>query len=42
MFSRHEAYLKALMSTGFKVPKKKILLSIGSYKHKKEMLPYVK
>lgn len=28
----HEAYLKALMSTGFRMPKKNILLSIGSYK----------
>ncbi|KAF7558388.1 hypothetical protein G7046_g5775 [Stylonectria norvegica] len=36
-----EAYLKALMSTGFKIPKKNILLSIGSYKDKKEMLPSV-
>ncbi|KAK1782460.1 hypothetical protein QBC45DRAFT_402283 [Copromyces sp. CBS 386.78] len=38
---KYEAYLKALMSTGFKVPKKNILLSIGSYKDKKEMLPSV-
>ncbi|KAF4467886.1 hypothetical protein FALBO_5232 [Fusarium albosuccineum] len=36
-----EAYLKALMSTGFKIPKKNILLSIGSYKDKREMLPSV-
>jgi carbamoyl-phosphate synthase / aspartate carbamoyltransferase len=38
---KYEAYLKALMSTGFKIPKANILLSIGSYKDKKEMLPSV-
>ncbi|TFB03175.1 Protein pyrABCN [Trichoderma ghanense] len=38
---KNEAYLKALLSTGFKIPKKNILLSIGSYKDKKEMLPAV-
>ncbi|CAI4210875.1 unnamed protein product [Parascedosporium putredinis] len=38
---KYEAYLKALMSTGFKIPKENILLSIGSYKDKKEMLPSV-
>lgn len=30
--SRCEAYLKAMLSTGFKIPKKNILLTIGSYK----------
>ena len=30
--TRAEAYIKALMSTGFTIPKKNILLSIGSYK----------
>ena len=30
--NRYEAYLKAMLSTGFKIPKKNILLSIGSYK----------
>ena len=41
---RHEAYLKALMSTGFKLPKREglILLSIGSYKHKLELEPSVR
>ncbi|KAK4134338.1 carbamoyl-phosphate synth [Trichocladium antarcticum] len=39
---KYEAYLKALLSTGFKIPKKNILLSIGSYKDKEEMLPSVK
>ena len=38
---KNEAYLKALISTGFKIPKSNILLSIGSYKDKKEMLPAV-
>ncbi|TDZ40560.1 Protein pyrABCN [Colletotrichum spinosum] len=38
---KYEAYLKALMSTGFKIPKANILLSMGSYKDKKEMLPSV-
>lgn len=30
--NRHEAYLKAMMSTGFSIPEKSILLSIGSFK----------
>ncbi|KAK0637320.1 hypothetical protein B0T17DRAFT_613923 [Bombardia bombarda] len=38
---KYEAYLKALISTGFKVPKNRILLSIGSYKDKKELLPSI-
>ncbi|KAM3516352.1 hypothetical protein MY11210_000111 [Beauveria gryllotalpidicola] len=38
---KNEAYLKALLSTGFKIPKRNILLSVGSYKDKKEMLPSV-
>ncbi|KAI1074979.1 carbamoyl-phosphate synth [Whalleya microplaca] len=38
---KYEAYLKALMSTGFKIPRSNVLLSIGSYKDKKEMLPSV-
>ncbi|TPX10521.1 uncharacterized protein E0L32_008571 [Thyridium curvatum] len=38
---KYEAYLKALISTGFKIPKNNVLLSIGSYKDKKEMLPSV-
>ncbi|SCV01857.1 LAMI_0G14202g1_1 [Lachancea mirantina] len=40
--SKYEAYLKSLLSTGFKLPKKNILLSIGSFKEKQEMLPSVK
>ena len=35
---RFEAYLKALISTGYRLPKKNILLSIGSYKAKQELL----
>ena len=36
---RFEAYMKATISTGFKLPRKNILLSIGSFKDKSEMLP---
>lgn len=39
---RYEAYFKAVLSTGFKIPKKNMLLSIGSYKCKTEMLDCVK
>ena len=38
---KYEAYIKALVSTGFKLPKKNILLSLGSFKDKTEMLPSV-
>ena len=38
---KYEAYIKALISTGFKLPKKNILLSIGTYKDKVEMLPSI-
>ncbi|KAK3917487.1 CAD protein [Frankliniella fusca] len=37
--NRYEAYLKAMMSTGFTIPKHSILLSVGSFKHKMELLP---
>ena len=30
--NRYEAYLKGLLSTGFKIPQECILLSIGSFK----------
>lgn len=40
--NKYEAYLKALMSTGFRLPKKNILLSIGSYKDKMTLLNSVK
>ncbi|KAI9321019.1 hypothetical protein BX666DRAFT_2024622 [Dichotomocladium elegans] len=39
---KYSAYLKALLATGFSLPKKNILLSIGSYKEKLELLDGVK
>ncbi|GME43369.1 hypothetical protein GTA08_BOTSDO04559 [Neofusicoccum parvum] len=39
--TKYEAYIKALISTGFKLPNKNILLSIGSFKDKVEMLPSI-
>jgi carbamoyl-phosphate synthase/aspartate carbamoyltransferase len=39
---KYEAYLKALLSTGFKLPRRNILFSIGAYKEKLEMLPSIK
>jgi carbamoyl-phosphate synthase/aspartate carbamoyltransferase len=38
---RYDAYLKALISTGIRPPKKNVLLSFGSFKEKLEMLPSV-
>ncbi|KAJ3011442.1 hypothetical protein HKX48_006837 [Thoreauomyces humboldtii] len=38
---KYEAYIKALIATGFTTPKKNILLSIGSFKEKLEFLPSV-
>ncbi|PIA17913.1 carbamoyl-phosphate synthase [Coemansia reversa NRRL 1564] len=38
---KYDAYLKAVLATGFQLPKKNILLSIGSYKDKVEMLSSV-
>lgn len=40
--TKYEAYIKGLIATGFKLPKKNILLSIGSFKEKMELLPSVK
>ncbi|KAM3932599.1 multifunctional protein CAD isoform 2-T2 [Leptodactylus fuscus] len=40
--NRYEAYLKAMLSTGFKIPQNNILLTIGSYKNKSELLPTVR
>lgn len=41
--NRSSAYLKALISTGFRLPERKIvLLSIGSIKQKEEFLEHVK
>jgi carbamoyl-phosphate synthase/aspartate carbamoyltransferase len=39
--TKYDAYLKALLSSGFTLPKRNILLSIGAYKEKVEMLPSV-
>ena len=39
---RFEAYLKALIETGFRMPEKNILLSVGSYKHNIEMMGSVR
>ncbi|CAL8100609.1 unnamed protein product [Orchesella dallaii] len=36
--NRYEAYLKAMISTGFKIPEHSILFSVGAYKHKSELL----
>ncbi|XP_006456591.1 hypothetical protein AGABI2DRAFT_188488 [Agaricus bisporus var. bisporus H97] len=38
---KYEAYLKALISTGFVLPNKNILISIGSFREKVELLPSV-
>ena len=32
--TKYEAYIKGLIATGFRLPKKNILLSIGSFKDK--------
>ncbi|KAG7188566.1 hypothetical protein KM043_008197 [Ampulex compressa] len=40
--NRYEAYLKGMMSTGFQIPQRGILLSIGSFKHKMELLPAIR
>ncbi|KAG2421159.1 protein ura1 [Aspergillus terreus] len=39
---KYEAYIKALLSTGFRLPKRNVLFSIGSYKEKLELLPSIK
>ncbi|ODV62991.1 bifunctional carbamoylphosphate synthetase/aspartate transcarbamylase [Ascoidea rubescens DSM 1968] len=40
--NQYEAYLKAFVASGLPLPKKNILLSIGSYKEKTELLPFIK
>jgi len=35
----HEAFLKAMMSTGFSIPKRRILVSIGKIEEKADFLP---
>ena len=39
--NRYEAYLKAMMSTGFQIPKKAILLSIGSFKARNSVVMFI-
>ncbi|KAI8942686.1 hypothetical protein NX059_000735 [Plenodomus lindquistii] len=39
--TKYEAYIKGLIATGFRLPNKNILLSIGSFKDKIEMLPSI-
>jgi carbamoyl-phosphate synthase/aspartate carbamoyltransferase len=39
--NKYEAYLKSLISTGFQLPKKNILLSVGSFKEKQELMPSI-
>merc|ERR1719345_230699 len=39
--NHHEAFLKAMLATGFKIPDKNILLSIGDSDYKLEFLPIV-
>lgn len=39
---KYSAYLKAYMASGLAIPKKNILLSIGSYREKQELLPAIK
>lgn len=36
--NRYEAFLKAQLASGFRIPEKNILISIGSLKHKAELL----
>ncbi|XP_025986540.1 CAD protein isoform X2 [Solenopsis invicta] len=40
--NRYEAYLKGMISTGFHIPERGILLSVGSYKHKMELLESIR
>jgi len=40
--NRYEAFLKALLSTGFRLPKQNIFLSIGTFREKAEFLPFAK
>lgn len=40
--NKYEAYLKSLISSGFRLPKKNIMFSIGSFKEKQELLPSIR
>lgn len=39
---KYEAYLKGMLASGIKLPTKNVLLSIGSYSEKQELLPSVR
>lgn len=39
---KYEAYIKALIATGFKLPKRTVLLSLGSHRDKIELLPSIR
>lgn len=39
---KYEAYLKAMIASGIKLPKQNVLLSIGSFSEKQELLPAVR
>lgn len=39
---KYEAYLKAMIASGVKLPKQNVLLSIGSFSEKQELLPSVR
>merc|ERR1711981_1375906 len=39
--NQYEAFLKAMISAGFKLPAKNILISIGPSQQKLEILPYL-
>ncbi|OMH85528.1 Protein pyrABCN [Zancudomyces culisetae] len=39
---KYDAYIKALLATGFTIPKKNVLVSIGSYKEKVELLDSIR
>ncbi|CEH13480.1 carbamoyl-phosphate synthase [Ceraceosorus bombacis] len=40
--NKYEAYLKAMIASGIKLPTKNVLLSIGSFSEKQELLPAVR
>lgn len=40
--NKYEAYLKAMIASGLKMPTKNVLLSIGSFSEKQELLPAVR
>ena len=40
--NKYEAYLRAMLASGFKLPTQNVLLSIGSFSEKQELLPAVR